>query len=253
MRTPIVVAIAIVTTVAVALAASGAFERQDIRRPIKKGGESGRLLASGNQDPAGSNEAEVPSERLMTNHEMVLAHDALPCTGPNEPVNFETFSAGPAPAGLPLTGTTRRCDKTTIAGQWDTNYVNYSYGNCKIPRGQTGCSVPLSIQTWPVCQRTMADYEFEGKPLPFRELPNFGDAKVIEYAFGIERRIEVYTGSATIVIFANSQNLARRAVGWLKPQPSGEPPAGSSKELANSLNGRLQAPHDGAMEGELAC
>ena len=189
----------------------------------------------------------------ITNHELVLEHEALACTRPKEPVNFEVFSAGAAPDGLPFTGTTRRCDRVIPRNGWAANYVNYSYGHCTIPAGQTGCAPPLAIQTWPACQRTMADYEYAGKPIPYKRLPNLDEAMVVEYHFAIERRIEVYTRDATIVIFANDPRLARRAVSLLRPQRAGSPPAATSTELTKSAQETLQPPSRGAMEGELQC
>jgi hypothetical protein len=178
-------------------------------------------------------------------------HDTVPCTGPKEPVNFEVFSAGPAPAGLPLTGTLRRCDVGVPAWGWPNNYVNYTYGTCEIPRNATGCSPPLAIQTWPACQRSLVDYTFEGKPLSYRKMPKYGGAEVVEFDF--DGRIEVYTRSVTVVIFANDSALARQAVGMLKPQDKGKPPATNADALRGTLSEGLAPPSNGSMEGDLPC
>lgn len=116
----------------------------------------------------------------VSTHERVLSQEALPCTGPQDPINFEIFSAGPAVAGLPLTGTVRRCDAGAPADEGPSNYVAYVYGECEIAKGATGCELPLQVHSWPACQRSYADYSFEGKPLPYEELPTQGDAKVVE-------------------------------------------------------------------------
>ena len=181
-----------------------------------------------------------------------LHHETVPCTGLEEPVNFEVFSAGQAPAGMPLTDTSRRCDIDVPARGWPNNYVHYSYGNCEIPEGATGCAPPLQIQTWPACQRARDEYTFEGKPLPFRLLPKYGGAEVVEFTFPAER-IEVYTKSATIVIFAKSRNLARRAVRLLRPQEEGKPPATNAEALGGVPPEGLPPPSDGSTEGDLPC
>jgi hypothetical protein len=178
--------------------------------------------------------------------------EVVPCTGPHDPVNFEVFSVGPSPAGLHLTGTSRRCDPNTWKDGWPNNYVNYSYGECTIPRGATGCAPPLTIQTWPACQRAFAEYSFEGKPLPYRKLPHFGRAEVVDFTFPANR-IEVYTGSVTVVIFANSSTLAKKAVRMLRPQERGSPPAAQGDALQGSLPIGLPPPRDGSMEGKLPC
>lgn len=178
-------------------------------------------------------------------------HETLPCTGPEEPANFEVFSAGSEVAGLPLTGTSRRCDTGVPAHGWPNNYVNYSYGSCEIPENATGCALPLTIQTWPACQRSKAEYTFEGKPLPYRKLPNHGGAEVVEFDF--DGRVEVYTKSATIVIFARDQDLAKKAIGLLRPQDKGKPPATDADALRGTPPEGLAPPSDGSMEGVLPC
>ncbi len=178
--------------------------------------------------------------------------DTVPCTGPHQPVNFEVFSAGPKPAGLSLTGTSRRCDTGAPRWGWPNNYVNYSYGSCKIPKGATGCSPPLTIQTWPACQRAMSDYSLEGRPLPHKSLPPLGDARVVDFTFPAER-IEVYTKSATIVIFANDPELARKALRLLRPQEAGTPPAMNADDLEEKPVKALEPPSEGSMEGDLSC
>jgi hypothetical protein len=181
-----------------------------------------------------------------------LRNETLPCTGPQAPVNFETFSAGPAPAGLPLTATYRRCDLGDPSRAWLNNYVNYSYGTCDIPEGSTGCMPPLTIQTWPACQRPKDEYSFEGKPLPQRQLPKHGGAEVVEFLFPTSR-IEVYTKAATIVIFADDQDLARKAVRMLRPRAKGKPPATDPAALAVPAPDALPAPADGSTTGFLPC
>lgn len=203
------------------------------------GGDNGLHSGSDTRTPGGGRPA--------------LNHETLPCTGSKEPPNFEIFSAGPAPAGLPLTGSGRRCDAGDPADEWPSNYFSYAYGDCEIPEGEGGCQRPLEIQTWPACQRSMADYSFEGKPLPYRKLPKHGGAEVVEFDFDIESRIEVYTKSATIVIFATDPELARKAVELLRPQEQGKPPVTDADALGGRPSEWLGPPSDGSMEGVLPC
>jgi hypothetical protein len=204
---------------------------------------------------AGAPEGEEPRGQhgLVTNGERVLAKETLPCTGMNQAPPFEVFSAGPTPRDLPLTGTTRRCDQATPKTYgWPNNYVGYSYGDCEIPTGATGCSPPLTVQTWPACQRSEADYSLEGGPLPHHDLPDLGEAKVVEFTFP-SSRIEVYTGATTIVIYAADRELARDALALLRPQPRGAAPATHSAALRGAPSNQLAPPDPGSIQGELKC
>jgi hypothetical protein len=190
----------------------------------------------------------------VSTHDRVLAHEALPCTEPKDPINFEIFSAGPEVAGMPMTATVRRCDTAAPVYEAPANRITYVYGHCEaLPEGETGCVPPLEIQTWPACQRNKAGYSFEGKPLPYRELPKRGGAEVVEFDYPLESRIEVYTRSSTVVIFADSPELALKAVALLTPQEAGKPPVTDPADLREGPPERLGAPSDGAVEGELQC
>ena len=195
-----------------------------------------------------------PLSAWISTHDRVLAHEALPCTGPNDPTNFEIFSAGPAVAGLPLSATVRRCDTDAPAYEAPANRITYIYGHCETPpEGETGCAPPLEVQTWPACQRNRAGYSFEGEPLPYRELPRHGAAEVVEFDFALENRVEVYTKSSTIVIFADSPELGRKAVEFLTPQEVGKPPVTNAADLQGSPPEGLEPPTEGAMKGDLRC
>jgi hypothetical protein len=181
----------------------------------------------------------------------VFNDEALPCTGPHEPINFETFSVGPSIDSLPLTDGERRCGGGPPATR--VNYVSYIYGDCKIPKGGSGCQPPLEVQTWPACQRFLAKYSFRGEPLPHKSLPTPGAAQVVEFNFAFDKRIEVYTGSSTVVIFATDRARAIEAAEMLRPEEIDEPPASNPQELDSSLAGGLEPPAQGSMEGGLPC
>lgn len=235
-RAGIALCCAVAALFAVAVAAAGQVDGPD--------SPSG----SGPDSPSGG---KIP---WVSTHERVLKHEALPCTGPKDPINFEIFAAGPAVAGLPLDTTVRRCDATAPADEKPANYLTYVYGDCQTPpRDESGCAPPLEIQTWPACQRNKAGYSFDGKPLPARELPRRGGAAVVEFNPGGESRLEVYTKSSTIVIFAERPELAQKAVELLDPQETGKPPATEAADLRGTPPKGLAPPTDGATEGRLQC
>jgi hypothetical protein len=177
--------------------------------------------------------------------------EALPCTSPAQPTNFEIFSAGPSVAGLPLEGVERRCGGFTPADEPPANFVNYIYGSCEIEEGADGCAPPLEIQTWPACERALADYSYEGKPLAYRQLPSESGAVAVEILW--DGRIEVYTKASTVVIFSEDRSLAETALTLLQAQEEGQPPATSAGEFEGEPEKGLAPPVAGATEGGLSC
>jgi len=213
--------------------------------------------AVGQLDSAPVEEAPAQDPSWVSTAERVEAGEALPCTGPKDPINFEIFSAGDEVAGLPLTAMVRRCDSGAPADEAPANYVTYVYGSCEIAPSATGCAPPLQVQTWPACQRSISDYSIEGEPLPREELPALskdGAAEVREVELMETGRIEVYTESSTVVIFSEDPAVAKQAVEELRPQEEGEPPATDAAALAQDEDpARLPAPTAGSMRGALSC
>jgi hypothetical protein len=249
--------------VAAAIVASAADDSPDSApRGAGSSSASGGVASGADSTPGGSAAAahgtnSVPEGSRpvawVSTSVRVRRHEALPCTGSKEPINFEIFSAGPSVAGVPLTDFKRRCDGTTPVDEPPANFTNYFYGHCKIEGSADGCAPPLQIQSFPACQRSLADYSLEGRPLPYRELPEIGGAEVVEIDLMGEKRIEVYTGATTIVIFAATRGLAEEALAHLTPQQEGTPPAASAAELKADPYRSLAPPRDGAIEGELSC
>ncbi len=189
----------------------------------------------------------------VTTKERVQRHEALPCTGPKDPINFEIFSGGPSVDGMRMTSATRRCDQGLAIGNWSSNEFTYSYGRCRIPHDATGCELPLAIQTWPACQRSLADYSYDGKPIPYTRLPNLGGAEVVEIELPFEHRLEVYTSSVTVVIFSINPTVARRALKLLTATSAGRTPGLRAANLSTTQEANLAPPTDGAVKGELQC
>jgi hypothetical protein len=207
------------------------------------------------QTSADGREADVTSvdrlPRWVSTRERVMRREALPCTGESEPINFEVFSAGSAVAGAPMTDVVRRCDAGALADESTSNYLAYVYGDCQALTD--GCRLPLQVRSYPACQRSYSEYEFEGKPLPYKELPPIEGARVREIEFLVDHRIEVYTGTSTIVISAADWSLAEEALRLLRGQPSGETPSKTAHSLAQDPQQRLEPPVNGAIEGDLPC
>ena len=97
---------------------------------------------------------------------------------------FTEYSAGESIAGLDLEARVTNCGKRP--------FVTYVYGTCRAT-SDTGCAPPLEVQSW-----------------------SFRDRKPSRAPAGHE--IHLRRGNVTIVIFANSDRLARRAVAALQPE-----------------------------------
>jgi hypothetical protein len=141
------------------------------------------------------------------------------------------YFAGASVAGLPLTAVERRSDSA--------RYVSVLYGDCLAVDHQ-GCALPLEIQTWPACVRSLADYD-ESDPLaprPERMRVRGVPAAVLDEG----RQLELQTGSSTVVIFGESRALVNRAAAALRRADGGD-----------RAGDPLRPPVPGAMEGTLAC
>jgi hypothetical protein len=158
-------------------------------------------------------------------------------------VDFDHYDARAEFEGMERTQTVRPCEDGGAPARLDM--LAALYGRCD-PAPDAGCAPPLQVQSWPACERNLALYEKypgpEGVPaIEYRRTSLRGAPAAI---FDGGRRIEVYTGDATIVVFAESARLARASAGRLSGVHDGRA-VGAVEELP--------APVDGALEGELAC
>jgi hypothetical protein len=129
---------------------------------------------------------------------------------------FGVYWAGDEIAGLPLTAVERRDDVA--------RYFSFLYGDCQAG-DHFGCAVPLEIQTWPSCRRSLALYD-SGDPFapkPERARARGAPAGILDEG----RQLEIETGASTIVIFGESRALVNRAAAALRgvnnPDRPGDP------------------------------
>jgi hypothetical protein len=215
--------------------------------------------------PSGAHTVEVVASDQLGNQtvqnlsfsvDTAQPNDVLPCTGSGEPTNFKVYSLGVAFEGIPFTTDLRRCDDPFPGEPVRANYVSYIYGNCVVAPGdgQTpvdeGCAPPLEIQTWPSCERSLADYELEpGVPYPHDDLGL--QRGVPAYSFDEGTRVELYTGTSVIVIFGDDPAQLLRAISAIQAESAGSPPGPPS--LLGSSTGDLPGAAPGATAGELRC
>lgn len=157
---------------------------------------------------------------------------ALPCTGGEERTNFTLYSLGPKFEDLPLSrDPERRCTRAPAgaAPAMRLNLVSYTYGDCKpIPGSEhQNCNYPLEVQAWPLCERDPAELK------PSHHNPLAGTVRIRGvpgrlYEGG--RRLELFTGDATVVIFGDQARVLRagRALVKAPRNPAGRVVAGDT-------------------------
>jgi hypothetical protein len=144
--------------------------------------------------------------------------------------NFEDYPVyylGESFEGLPLTA--------ELPGDTAVSLV---YGSCE-PSEDTGCAPPLEVQVWPACKRNPSTYELApGIPMP-RQEDTIRRVPAAFYEDGF--RLELSTGSVTVVIFGEHEQIVRAAQA-LRGLNSSQAPEED-----------LPPPAPGAIEGTLAC
>ena len=123
--------------------------------------------------------------------------------------DFPLYAPGEAFDDFPLTAVVRQFNNAPDAPPVRENYVDFIYGSCDTSAG--GCAPPLSVQVWAACERNPMAYgpelEREG-PFEIRGVPG--------YFFEGGRRLELSTGTATVVIFATGRDSALSAANALE-------------------------------------
>jgi hypothetical protein len=128
---------------------------------------------------------------------------------------FPLYSAGERVEGLPLLAVLRREDTAS--------YVSFVYGDC-VAEDESGCAPPLEIQVWPACQRNLALYDSisAGGAVPERIAMRGVPAAL----FDDGTRLELQTGSSTVVIFAGSRARLLRIAAALRAVDGSVAPGG---------------------------
>src|SRR5215210_3480840 len=129
-----------------------------------------------------------------------LAHSDFDPIGVRAFRSFPLYFVGESHDGLRLTAITHR---TPQPGVDSTEYISFLYGSCRPPPG-SGCALPLEIQVWPACVRTLASYRltpFSDDPLSYEKLIVRGVPSAFFPESAASARLELYTGVVTVVLF----------------------------------------------------
>ncbi|MDQ3992906.1 MAG: hypothetical protein M3229_04530 [Actinomycetota bacterium] len=169
-----------------------------------------------------------------------LLHSDLDPLGVRSFRAFPLYSLGDAHAGLPLTAITRRKDGGGAG--YAADYVSFLYGSC-VPAGGTGCPLPLEVQVWPACVRTLVHYRltpFSDEPLPHEPLSVRGVPAALVRESPALTRLELYTGRVTVVVFgAQPPQLLAAAAALRGVNVSAVPGEPLPPPVAGALAGKL--------------
>lgn len=142
---------------------------------------------------------------------------------------FALYDAGSEVAGYALTAVLR-----------DTHpveYISFLHGDC-IPSADTGCPLPVAVQVWPACFRNLSLYQKPTSP-SFEKLQVRG---VPAAFFEGDSRLEMQTGTSTVVIFASGKSEAIEVANALR-----------GVNVAVGAEQPLPAPAEGSLTGALRC
>jgi hypothetical protein len=117
------------------------------------------------------------------------------------------------------------------------NDIDFIYGTCT-PTSETGCAPPIEVQVWPACVRNLSMYGSPGAPATESTTVRGAPAAFLENG----ERLEIQTGTVTIVIFASSRDEALRIASALR-----------GLNAAVAAGRPLPAPANGALAGTLSC
>ena len=114
------------------------------------------------------------------------------------------YAAGGRVHGLPLTG------NAVMRSGTRADSVSLYYGSCPLHgASEPRCVYPLEIQSWRACDHSRA--------AAAAQRPRLRKLRGAELATFPDGRAEVYTGTATVVIFAATPTLTQAAASSLKP------------------------------------
>lgn len=161
---------------------------------------------------------------------------------PGAPIPVRSYDLGDAFAGLELTSHEKLCltpptDVPVTSGPTEAvGYASVVYGSCT-PTRSAGCYPPLNVQSWPECARNPNSYG-SGGARPGPEITLMSDALWVPTApwipaltFEDGRRLEIYSGDTTIVVFSANPRLAGAAASALAKKVANQAPSSSAANL----------------------
>jgi hypothetical protein len=194
-------------------------------------------------DSSGKSNAQASFSRTYATYTKNVsfdrAHSAMSVSSLRSFRNFPLYWLGTSVEGFPLRVIGDRLDKPFPGETHRANYISFIYGACQTPFND-GCAAPVEVQVWPACERALADYRLypDGPALPHEDLTVRGAPAA---AFDDGRRLELYSGRVTIVIFGYDADAMKGLASHLRGANNG---LGEQDDLpppaAGSRSGSLQ-------------
>lgn len=153
---------------------------------------------------------------------------------------FRQYDLGSRFGSLNAVRTIRRCDRPYPGERIRANFFERQYAHCN------DCEPVVSVQSWPACERGHSDVT-EPPPggLPLPETRQLRLRQVPALYFVQDRRLELYTGKTTLVLFGSNLASLRRAALKLRTRRGARPVV--------AADAALPAPSRGALQGTLRC
>ncbi len=118
---------------------------------------------------------------------------------------LDLFNAGDRVDGLALAAVLRREDTA--------EFVSFVYGDC-VAGDDAGCAPPAEIQIWPVCRRNLGLYDDASDRGALAERISLRGVPALLFDDGT--RLELETGSSTVVVFAGTRGRVLRIAAALR-------------------------------------
>ncbi|HET9198812.1 MAG TPA: hypothetical protein VFN92_11225 [Solirubrobacterales bacterium] len=150
----------------------------------------------------------------------------------SNPTDF--YWLGPYFAGMRVTAT-----------PGETRYPMYAYGDCELPEGEGGCSVPAQIQNWSACSRNPLRIDSP----PYQVFPLRGGGIAAAYESG---SVDVGTGDRTVSVFAYPELMGAALLEihfHSQPQPGPLPPPEYPMPVLRELK-RVTVPSESGLDVE---
>jgi hypothetical protein len=144
---------------------------------------------------------------------------------------FPVYYAGTEVAEIPLVAVLRRNESA--------NYVSFIYGRCHAT-SDMGCAPPAEVQVWPACVRNLSRYKALTPLSPRYEPQTVRGATTGVFDDGT--RLEIQTGTSTVVVFAKTAELADQVAAALR-----------GVNVDTRAGEKLPPPAPGAVNGTLSC
>ncbi|MCY4088361.1 MAG: hypothetical protein OXG37_16110 [Actinomycetia bacterium] len=194
--------------------------------------------------------APLAPPRLITPEEAeaAAAKMAISHTDAQQFDDFTVYDAGDTFGSTPLKAVLRQLEPIDHSQRPANmrprvaNFVSHIYAaGCRPADERVRCDEEVEIQVWPACERNLSVYGLDFSPT----LMTIRGAAAASFGEG---RLEVYTGDATIVIFAESDEralLAAESLRVVNAKARGVPEIKTGEAL--------QAPEPGALQRKLSC